>query len=73
MRDDRSAIAPVTGSTSTCRITDNATAYGYTEPGSTWTPNTWNNGVLQSGASDAVEQPAALSATRSGTARGRPR
>src|SRR5262245_58488875 len=60
--EDRSAIAPVTGRTSTWRITDSETAYGYTEPGSTWTPKTWKSGVVQS-LSASVGQLTARSAT----------
>jgi len=37
--DDRSAMAPATGSTTTCRMTDSDTAYAKTDPGATGMPS----------------------------------
>src|SRR5262245_23371358 len=43
--DDRSAMAPVTGSTTTGRRTESETAYGKIEPGSTFSPPAWITGL----------------------------
>jgi hypothetical protein len=62
---DRSAIAPVTGSTNTVRNTDSETVYGNSEPGAMSRPST---SIVRPrhGSSEAQPAPALATAVRYG-------